>query len=415
MMTEIILAALVGIVVGAAIVWFIQESRSKTRQAQLQAGQKEEVDGLQAQLTESEKTVASLEGKLEARENTEKFIAAAEDRMGQAFQAAAGKALESNNKQFINLANQNFETAMKGAKGELDKRHEKFQALVKPLADNYKALNLTIEMLTQQSQALAAETGKLSGALTDNRKAGHWGEVQLRKVAELANMTKYCDFAEQKGSGPVRPDMIVQLPDKRAIVVDAKASLSAFKEAQGEQDSEAFDATLRKHAERLRKQVDELAGKNYSEKVEGSLDFVAMFVPGDQFLAAALSAKPDLADYAIQKRIVLVTPASLIAMLWAVANGWQQQKIAANAEALGRAGEEMHKRIMTFMGHYQKVGKELEQAVDAFNKSIGSFDRSVAPQGRRFSQLVGKDEESLPAPDTIDALPRKSRYSGEDN
>ncbi len=414
MMIEIVLAALVGIAVGAFVCWLIMGTRWKARQLELQAGQQEEVDGLQGQLTEAEKTVASLEGQLKESKSAEEIIKAAEERMDKTFQAAAGKALESNNKQFINLANQNFATAMKGAKGELDKRHQQFQALVEPLAKNYNALNPTIEMLTQQSQALAAETGKLSGALTDNRKAGHWGEVQLRNVAKLAGMKDYCDFAEQKGSGSVRPDMIVNLPEGRSIVVDAKASLSAFMEAQGEQDSEAADAAWRKHAAALRSQVNELAGKNYSEKVEGSLDFVAMFVPGDQFLAAALSANPDLADYAIQRRIVLVTPASLVAMLWAVANGWRQQQLSEKAEEIRQVGEEMHKRMMTFIDHYEKVGRQLGSAVIAFDKSIRSYKSRLEPQGRKFSGLLRKDEESLSPPETIDALPDTSESAGDE-
>ena len=413
-MTEIIIAAAVGIAVGAVIVWLIQESRWKTNRLALETGKNEELEQLRNDLAEKEKNVAALEGQLKERKNAEDIIEAAKEQMGETFKATAGEALASNNEQFLNLANENLGKTLEEAKGEFEKRHQQFQSLVKPLSDSYGKLNPTIESLTKQNQALAAEAHKLSTALTDNRRAGHWGEVQLRRVAELAGMADYCDFAEQQGSGAGRPDMVVRLPEGRAIVVDAKASLNAYLEGQKESDPEAVNAAWDKHARALRTQVNDLASKEYQSQVEGSLDFVAMFVPGDQFLAAALKADNDLVNEAAKKRIVIVTPASLIAMLWAVANGWQQQKLSENAEQIRQAGEEMYKRMTTFISHYQKVGKQLDSAVNAFNSSIGSFDSRVMAQGRKFAQLVGRDEESLSPPETIDALPRASRYAKED-
>ena len=302
---------------------------------------------------------------------------------------------------------------LESAKGEFNQRHEQFQALVKPLAQNYEKLNPQIESLILQSQSLAAETGKLSNALTNNRQIGSWGEIQLRRVVELAGMTEHCDFVEQttvNGSND-RPDLTVKLPEKRTVVVDAKASTAAYMEAQQTEDESASAEALRRHAGALRTQVDDLARKNYGAHVEGSLDFVVMFVPGDQFLAAALNANPSLVEYAMSKRVAIATPASLISLLWAVANGWQRFRIAENAETIRQAGEEMHQRMQTFIGHYQRVGRELRSAVDAYNSSVGSFDSRVFPQGRKFAQLVTDKEDDFPQPQAIEKVVSTSRYA----
>jgi DNA recombination protein RmuC len=205
----------------------------------------------------------------------------------------------------------------------------------------------------------------------------------------------------------------VKLPEKRAVVVDAKASTAAYLEAHQVEDEAGRDEALRRHAGALRSQVDSLAGKNYGALVEGSLDFVVMFVPGDQFLAAALNANPNLIEYAMGKRVAIATPASLVSLLWAVANGWQRHRIAENAEAIRQAGEEMHQRMQRFINLYQNVGKELASAVKAFNDSVGSFDSRVVPQGRRFAQLVHDDEERFPQPQAIDETVSTSRYAEE--
>ena len=177
---------------------------------------------------------------------------------------------------------------------------------------------------------------------------------------------------------------------------------------------DSASAALTKHANALKRQVDDLTKKNYGSKVDGALDFVVMFVPGDQFLAAALRANPDLIDYGMQKRIAIATPVSLISLLWTVHSGWQQERLARNAQEIKTVGDQMHNRMMTFIGHYQKVGSELGSSVTAFNRSIGSFDQSVVPQGRRFAQLVTGDEDDFPEIKSIEEEPRKSRYALEE-
>ena len=385
---ELIVAVVVGIAVGGLVVWFAQEVRAKGRIATLDADHRE--------------TVAGLQGQLEQSKTGEALLEKAKEQLKESFEATASQALQRNNELFLSVAQENLGKALETAKGDFKERHEQFEALVKPLRENYERLNPTIESLARQSSVLASETGRLSNALTNNRQIGSWGEIQLRRVVELAGMVDHCDFSEQttvEGTSE-RPDLTVHLPEQRAVVVDAKASTAAYIEAQQAEDDGAADRAMLRHASALRTQVDDLSGKRYGEKVEGSLDFVVMFVPGDQFLAAALRANPTLIEYAMQKRVAIATPASLISLLWAVASGWERHRIAQNAEAIRQAGMEMHRRMGTFIDHYQNVGRRLEQAVDAFNRPVSSYDSRVVPQGRRFAQLVtGNDEdfEDVPA------------------
>ena len=327
-------------------------------------------------------------------------------------QASAAQAFQANNQSFLDLANERFTHTMEAAKGELNQRHELFQALVKPLTEDYKSLDPQIKQLIQQNTTLTSETGKLASALTNNQQVGNWGELQLRRVVELAGMTEYCDFAEQQtiGTGE-RPDMMVSLPEQRTIIVDSKASTAAYLEAQQQEDETQSSETLKRHAGALKAQVDELAKKDYGSKQENSLDFVVMFIPGDQFLAAALSQQPGLVEYAMSKRIAISTPASLISLLWAVANGWQQHRIARDAAEIQAVGEEMHKRMMSFIRNYQGIGKGLESAVKSYNSSINVFDSRVAPQGRKFEELLKGQENTLPEMKPVEETPKTSRYA----
>ena len=395
----LIVLLLSGLSAGALVGWVLRGGRASNEAAE--------------QRTE----IARLNGQLEQAATAQQLLESAKAQFSEAAKLTAAEALQGNNDQFLKLANENLGKTLETANRELQQRHQQFQELVKPLSENYSKLNPQIETLAKQSQSLATETGKLSSALTDNRQAGQWGEVQLRRVIDLAGMSDYCDFAEQKvlGASQGRPDLIVRLPEKRAIVVDAKASTLAYMEAQQTDDADMADKAWTRHAQAMRRQVDDLGGKNYGAAVDGSMDFVVMFVPGDQFLAAALSGNPGLIEYAMAKRVAIATPASLISMLWAVANGWQQFRLAEDAARIKEAGEEMYKRLTTFMNHYARVGRELESAVSVYNQSVGSFDQRLAPQGRRFAELVVGSDADLTSPNTIDGLPRVSAYAGVDD
>ena len=389
---------LAGLAIGGLAGWLLHSSRTSKETSDQRA------------------EIARLGGQLEQVATTEQILESAKAQFSEAAKLTAAEALRGNNDQFLKLANENLGKTLESANRELQQRHQQFQELVKPLSENYSKLNPQIESLVKQSQTLATETGKLSSALTDNQQAGRWGEVQLRRVIDLAGMADYCDFAEQEALGPAqgRPDLIIRLPEKRAIIVDAKASTMAYMEGQTTDDPDAEQAAWTRHAQALRRQVDDLGGKNYGRSVEGSLDFVVMFVPGDQFLAAALSANPGLIEYAMTRRVAIATPASLISMLWAVANGWQQFRLAEDAARIKEVGEEMYKRLTTFMNHYSRVGKELESVVAAYNQSVGSFDQRLAPQGRRFAELAIGSYAELPTPSAVDGVPRVSAYVDED-
>lgn len=389
----LIIGLALGIAVGIAIGWLVRNARAGSQQNQQQT------------------EIARLNGQLEQTANARQLLEQASQQLGEQFKATAADVLQANSRQFMELSEQNLGKTMADAKSELERRHNQFQELVKPLSENYTKLNPQIDLLLKESSRITAETNRLSTALTDNRQAGHWGEVQLRKLVELAGMTTYCDFEEQAAIDGVQPDLVVKLPERRVIVVDAKASTLAYMEAQQADDPEAADAAWQRHAQALRRQVDDLSGKDYGGRMPGSLDFVVMFVPGDQFLAAALSANPGLVEYAMGKRVVIATPASLIALLWAVANGWQQYRLTEDAARIKQVGDEMYKRLLTFINHYSRVGKGLETVLNSYNQSVGSFDRNVIPQGRRFAELVVGSETDFNPPAPIDELPRQSNYA----
>ena len=485
---EWIIGVIIGLLVGGASGWFVQEFRARSRLASqsaahrtaiaalqaerdqtvsdAQASHAQEVAGLKAQISglngqlertatasdllESSKAQFSEAAKLTAAEalqnNNQQFLDLAKENLGvtletaqreldqrhqqfqelvkplsdqysqlsETFRNTATTALQNNSKQFLELAQENWGKTLESAKSEFHQRHQQFQELVKPLSEGYSQLNPQIATLTTQVGAITSETAKLASALKgDNRAVGNWGELQLHRVVELAGMTDYCDFAEQQttGNSPDRPDLIVKLPEQRSVVVDAKASTAAYLEISQAEDQETAQAAYDRHATALRRQVDGLAAKNYGVKEDNSLDFVVMFIPGDQFLSAALNANPGLIEYAMNRRIAIATPASLIAMLWAIASGWQQFRLAEDAAKVKEAGEEMHKRMLTFINHYQNVGRRLDSVVTAYNNSIGSFDRNVVPQGRRFAGLLVGDEEAFPSSDVSDETVRTSAYA----
>ena len=387
----LIIGLLIGAVIGIAGGWIIRTARAGKEQANQHA------------------EIARLSGQLEQTATAQQLLEQAKAQFSEAAKLTAAEALQGNNEQFLKLANENLGKTMEQAKGEFEQRHRQFQELVKPLSENYGKLNPQIETLAQQSQSLATATGKLSSALTDVRQVGHWGEVQLRKVVEMANMTAYSDFAEQASfeAGQDRPDLIVRLPEGRTVVIDAKASIAAALEAQEAADETTANAAWERHAGNLKTQVTNLSRKKYGGTVPGSLDFVVMFVPGDQFLAAALKSDPGLVDYAMSQRIALATPATLIAMLWAVNSGWQKWEFARNAEEIRQLGSEMHERLLVFLRHYGTVQSRLTQTVNAFNTSVGTLESRVLVSARRMAEMRAMDAADLKEQELVEIAPRE--------
>lgn len=404
---ETIVAAILAAMAAAVITGAIQELRARSRISDVQ----QQNHDAEMQRT---RTIATLEAQLREHQSIETIIAQAKEQMGDHFHSAASRALQTSSEQFLTLAEQNMGKTLEIARGEIQLRHDQFQAMVRPLTENYNRLDPRLEQLLNHSTQVATAADRLTNALNDNRQLGSWGEIQLRRIIELAGMTEYCDFSEQRtGTGQERPDLTVHLPEHRTIVIDAKASTKAYLEAQETADTQEASLALSKHAAAMKTQVDDLATKQYGQKVKGSLDFVIMFVPGDQFLSAALTANPELIEYAIAKRVAIATPSSLISLLWAVANGWQRHRMAQEAESLLEIGQEMHKRLQTFIGHYETAGRRLTAAMDAYNASIQSFDARVMPQARRFSTIIAKDEESLQPPMPIEKVVNTSRHAAQ--
>ena len=413
-----LLIAAIAAVPTAAVAAIIQELRLRTSLSRNRERSAAEAARTQQATHESElkytRTIAGLEGQIKQHQDVQTILDATKLQMAESFQAAAATALRTSSENFLTIAQENLGKTLEAAKGEFQLRHQQFEQMVKPLAENYNKLDPRLDQLTKFSTEVATAADRLTNALQDNRQIGTWGEIQLRRIIEMAGMADYCDFTEQTttAQGADRPDLTVRLPESRTIVIDAKASTKAYLEAREAPDEKASSEALAKHAQAMKSQVDDLASKKYGEKVEGSLDFVILFVPGDQFLSAALSANPALVEYALTKRVAIATPASLVSLLWAIANGWQRYRIAEEAQTVLEIGAEMHKRLQTFMSHYDAVGKRLASAADAYNSSVQSFDSRVMPQARRFTALMINDEDATKMPTPIEKTLNASRYAG---
>ncbi|QOJ01806.1 MAG: DNA recombination protein RmuC [Phycisphaeraceae bacterium] len=352
----------------------------------------------------------------------------ARDAMLDTFNAAASKALGDSSKSFLSLAEQRFQTLLTKGNADLDQRKAEVDRLVAPITqtlDKTKDLIDRIEkervnsfaQLAEQVRAAAdtttslrEETTQLTQALREPTVRGRYGETQLRRVAELAGMTAYCDFdlqdQTQGQDQALRPDMVVRLPGDRTIVVDAKANILAFLDALKERDPALQAQHLDRFAAHVADQATKLARKRYWSQYEGSPEFVVMFIPGDHFLDAALKRRPELLDDAARQNVILATPSSLIAMLRAVAAVHAQSRLAREAQELRALGAELHKRAADAIEHAKSLGTHLDRAVDAYNKFLGSYQSRLEPHLRKFEDAGVKGPKDLPAPESIDARPR---------
>jgi len=257
---------------------------------------------------------------------------------------------------------------------------------------------------------LQRETRNLSTALRRPEVRGRWGELTLRRVVELAGMSEHCDFSEQEQvnteGGALRPDLLVRMPEQRSIVVDAKTPLDAYLAAVEADNDEARRDALSRHARQVEERVRELGRKSYWEQFEHSPEFAVLFLPGDQFLSAALAEKPDLIDSALKQRIIVTTPSTLMALLKVIAYGWRQSRMTENAREIRELGQDLHKRLAVFVGHLQKVGRAFGSSIDAFNAAVGSMERNVLPQARKFTELGATADAPI---DPVDQLEKGVR------
>lgn len=448
-MTEILpplLGLFVGLALGALFAGLFARARAAAMAERL-AAREDASARLQAETADLRRELELARAALAAGRTelaTERATAAekiaalteAQHRAATEFKALSAAALQANNSAFLELARETLGRGRQLADADLEKRQLAIDSLVRPLrdtlaqvetklaafdqsrAESTAALGEQLRGLAQTQLALQTETARLAGALRSTAGAGTWGELQLRRVVELAGMSDYCDFVEQSsttattpggtfetggaaggggGGGRLRPDLLVRLPGGQTIVVDAKAPNEAYREAASAPDETLRAAKLAEHAAKVRGHVDALGAKAYWEHFQPSPEFVVLFLPGDQFLAGALSADPGLIERAIAKKVLLATPATLIALLRAAAYGWRQDTAARNAEAISAQARELHDRVAGFLDHFARVAPALENAAKAYNAAVGSLESRVLPAGRRLAELGAKGAKELPA------------------
>jgi len=402
------LIALLAAFAAAAVAWLWARSRS--------AALAERVRLLDDQLTKVEAELAAMRARipeLEAEKSRLDTLLTAErdaqTRLTDRFKALAADALRSNSDEFLKRAG---ETLVKPVAESLKDVRDKVAELEKARATAYGSLSEQLKTLALAQTSLQTETTRLSTALSTTKTAGTWGELQLRRVVELAGMVEHCDFTEQEVAGSQRPDLIVHLPRGQQIVVDAKAPTDAYREAASTADPKLRAAKLLEHAAKVRGHVDALAGKTYWEQFQPSPEFVVLFLPGDQFLAAALEADPALLDRAIRSRVLPVTPSTLVALLKAAAYGWRQESVSRNAEEISELGRQLYDRIANYTEHFEKVGRSLDAATRSYNAAVGSLEGSLLPGARKFAELGAKGAKDLPEIGPVETAPREITKRG---
>jgi DNA recombination protein RmuC len=372
----------------------VERLANVTANAQLSLRQNEalssERDTLRADLDQVRENLALLQGRTEAEENAKSLLKAE-------FASAAVEALRANSNTFLNLAESRMKEIQQATSGDLKTRKAEIDGLVAPMAKSLKDLDESVRSLRQSEAGLLLETKQLSSALKESKVRGNWGELQLQRIAELSGMQERCDFELQKSiltteDRRLYPDMVVNLPNHRVIVVDSKASMEAYGESTRTTDPIVQQQKLLEHARAVRKRVDELASKEYRKHVEGSADFVVCFVPGENFFSAALAQDEGLLEYAAAKSVILASPTTLLTILRAVSLGWKEAKLAEDAQEICKLASELYERFRTAADHVKGVGGGLTTALNSYNSFISSVETRVFPQARRLQKLTHNDK-----------------------
>ena len=453
LLTSNLMILMAGAVLGGAVAWVLASARARTwvarHQSDLQArtrsaesvrdelrgqlsAKEQEAGALRASLDAERRARAEAETRLEsARQNLhdqKQLLDDATVKLADTFRALSSDALKSNNQTFLELARQSLESVINETKGDIGKRQEAIDALIKPLQETLKRYEQQIATMEESRQKtfggleeqlkslgesqgqLQRETGNLVKALRTPHVRGRWGEMTLHRVVELAGMSEHCDYDEQatieSEDGRQRPDVIVHLPHDRAVVVDAKVSLDGYLDALEASSEEDRRAALGRHARQLRAHMNQLATKSYWEQLPQTPEFVVMFIPGESLFAAAIEVDRTLLEDGMAKQVVLATPTTLIAVLKAVAYGWRQERVAENAQAISDLGKQLYDRVRTLAEHFEELGKSLGKAVGSYNRAVGAMETRVFPSVRRFKEMGAATGDEIEVVPVIDEAPR---------
>jgi DNA recombination protein RmuC len=396
----------IGTVLAAPIAYLLARSRALRQLGDVRAAAASE---LASALQDNKWLREEVERQRDMAGSTRELLDKAQQTFRDTFQSVATQALNDNRSSFLDLARSSFEGYQQPITDTLKKVDQRLTQAERDRVDAYARLS-------EQIVSLGSATHTLSRALRTPAVRGRWGEMQLRRVVEMAGMLQRCDFDEQHGvhtdTGRFRPDVIVHLPGRKRIVVDAKAPLEAFLDAQDCQDEEARTARLHAHARQVRDHMDRLASKAYWDQVGGSPEMVVMFLPGETLFSAALQHDLTLIEYGLQQRVLLASPITLIALLTTIAHSWRQEALTENYREVAAIGKEFYERLTKFVEHFDDVRRKLDGAVQAYNSAAGSFESRVLVSARRLKELDVTTAADLPAAEPIDTIPRVLKQAG---
>ena len=407
---DLIIGLVVGILLGAVVVYFlISAAHGKTKQ---------QLAGVEAK----------YEAELKAADDKLKLLEEARDSLKDSFKALSADALSKNNESFIKLAEENLKKHQQSAKDDLEKRQQAITKTVEPVSQTLKAfsdrvnkieerrieseggIKKELQKLSEMHLRLDQSTSSLVQALRAPQVRGQWGEMHLRRTVEMAGMINYCDFEEQSSveteeGQRQRPDMLIRLPNERRVVVDSKVPIAAYLDALETDSTEVQSERMQAHARHLRTHIKDLSTKAYWSQFENAPEFVVLFVPNEAIFSAALEEDPSLIELGVENKVILATPTTLIALLKAVAYGWQQEAITREAKEIASLGKEIYDRLSVVIGHFVKLGKSIDQSVGNYNKAMNSVDSRLMVTARKFESLESASSEQLPDINQIEKRP----------